>query len=32
MSRGEAALQEDMWGVGDEGSNSGELGGMGRRE
>ena len=30
MSRGEAALQEDGWSVGDEGSSSGEHGGMGR--
>ena len=32
MGRGEAALQEDGWNVGDEGSSSGELGGMCRGE
>ena len=30
MSRGEVTQREDGWGVGDEGSSSGELGGMGR--
>ena len=30
MSRGEVARLEDGWGVGDEGSSSGELSGMGR--
>ena len=30
MSRGGAARSDDGWGVGEEGSCSGELGGIGR--